>query len=146
MMAGARAFFFYGTLLDADVRAVVMGAGAPAEVEAATLAGWRRLAAPGSIFPIIVPAPGGAVDGALACALTPAAVAKLVAYEGPEYKTVDVAVTLASGAAAEAAVFVPVRATAAEGRRWDLAAWQRRHKQRFMARMRGQRGAVYHGG
>jgi gamma-glutamylcyclotransferase (GGCT)/AIG2-like uncharacterized protein YtfP len=144
-MTRSRSYFFYGTLLDADVRAAVMGAAAPAELAPATLAGWRRLQAPGTIFPMIVEAADDAVAGAIA-RVSPAAAARLAIYEGPEYKTRAVTVTLAAGGAQMAAVFVPVRSFAGAGRGWDLAAWQRRHKRQFLARMRAQSGPVHHRG
>jgi len=136
MTAAARSFFFYGTLLDAEVRALVMGAGAPAAVETATLAGWRRITRPGATYPIVVRAPDDTVEGAIARALVPDAVSRLIAYEGAEYGTAAVEVRLADGRSAAAEMFVPSGEHAAGGRPWDLAAWQRRHKRRFIARLK----------
>ncbi|MBL8834369.1 MAG: gamma-glutamylcyclotransferase, partial [Rhodospirillales bacterium] len=48
-------FFFYGTLIDPDVRRAVLGRLAPASVEPATLKGWRRFSAKGVTFPIARP-------------------------------------------------------------------------------------------
>jgi hypothetical protein len=132
----ARTFFFYGTLLDADVRRLVMGAGAPAALEPATLIGWRRVAHPRETYPMIVPAADAAVEGAIARDLAPDTVARLVTYEGPEYRTHAVEVRLAGGGTLAAEVFVPIDPFVGAGEPWELAAWQRRHKQRYLARMR----------
>jgi hypothetical protein len=40
-------FFFYGTLMDEDIRRAVLGDRAPDAVEPATLIGYRRMAAAG---------------------------------------------------------------------------------------------------
>ena len=132
----ARVFFFYGTLLDADIRALVMGAGAPAELEPATLVGWRRQAHPRETYPLIVPAADAAVEGAIARGLAPDAVSRLVVYEGPEYRIAAVEVQLAGGGTVAAEVFVPTDGVGGTGGPWDLASWQRRHKRRYLARMK----------
>jgi hypothetical protein len=130
-----RTFFFYGTLLDADVRALVMGQGAPAALAPATLIAWRRVAHPRETYPMIVPAADAAVEGAIARGLAPDTVARLVTYEGPEYRIHAVEVRV--GAATLAAeVFVPIDLFVGAGAAWDLRSWQRRHKARYLARMR----------
>ncbi len=135
---GARraTLFFYGSLLDEDVRDAVLGALAPAAVEPATLAGWRRVTAPGAIFPIVLRAPGAAVDGVIARDVSGPAVRRLDAYEGTGYRLEPVQVTLADGTACTAQVYVPVRGFVGSGRAWDLDEWRRRHKRRFLARMK----------
>jgi hypothetical protein len=132
----ARTFFFYGTLLDADVRALVLGAAAPAALEAATLTAWRRVAHPRETYPMIVPAPSAAVEGAIARGLAADTVARLVTYEGPEYRIAAVEVRLADGTGVAAEVFVPIAPLAGADAPWDLASWQRRHKARYLARMK----------
>ncbi len=136
-----RTFFFYGTLLDADVRALVMGAGAPAALEPATLAGWRRQEHPSATYPMIVRETEASVEGAISRDLAPEVVSRLIAYEGTEYGIEAVEVQLARGGAVAAEVFVPAGRIAGTGTPWDLAAWQRRHKRRYLARMRAE-GAV----
>jgi hypothetical protein len=131
-----RTFFFYGTLLDADVRALVMGAGAPATLEPATLTAWRRVAHPRETYPMIVPAADAEVEGAIARDLTEDTVARLVTYEGPEYLIAAVDVRLADGTQVAAEVFVPISPPVGADTPWDLATWQRRHKQRYLARMK----------
>lgn len=136
MGAPGATLFFYGSLLDADVRAAVLGPMAPPATEPATLAGWRRVTAPGAIFPIVLRAADGEVAGAIARGVPPAAVRRLDAYEGAGYRLEAVTVTLADGTPCEAQVYVPVRAVAGPGKPWDLDDWRRRHKRRFLARMK----------
>lgn len=131
-------FFFYGTLLDEDVRRLVLGEWAPAAVEPATLDGWRRLTLEGVDYPVIVPAKGELVDGAVARGLDATASARLERYEGPDYVLAAVEVWLsASGRSLAVNVFVPrpgFRVIGHPG--WDLKHWQRQVKPRFLARLR----------
>src|SRR5258708_38441673 len=136
MTRGRRSFFLYGRLLDADVRALVIGAGAPAEPEPATLVGWRRIAHPRATSPMLVPAAAdAAVEGAIARDLAPDTVSRLVVYEGPDYRIAAVEVRRAGGGTIAAEVFVPAGRFVGAGRTWDLVSWQRRHKRRPIARV-----------
>jgi hypothetical protein len=133
-----RTFFFYGTLLDPDVRALVMGTGAPAALEPATLVGWRRLTHPNATYPMIVPAADVTVAGAIARDLAPPAVSRLIVYEGTDYTIAAVEVQLRDGGAVAAELFVPAGRVVGTGKPWDLAAWQRRHKRRYIAHMKAE--------
>jgi hypothetical protein len=54
-------YFFYGTLMDAAVRAAVLGRALPADaVIAAELAGWRRVRRRGATYPVLGPDDVGA--------------------------------------------------------------------------------------
>lgn len=135
-------FFFYGTLMDADVRRAVLGAAAPATVEPATLAGWRRVPVAGASYPMIVRAAGSRVEGVFARGLDQRARDRLIAYESDGYRMMEAIVTLATdGKSRRAFVFVPDRRRGAAAPRkrghgaWHLASWQRRHKRRFLARL-----------
>ena len=124
-------FFFYGTLLDDDIRRGVIGR--DVALSPASLAGFRRVRAAGKWYPILVP--GLARDqvmGALAERLTRAEIARLIAYEDAGYRLTQAKVTLADGAAAKALVFLPFRALKATAEPWDLASWQEREKPRVM--------------
>ena len=61
---GTDTYFFYGTLIDKDVRAVVLGRAAEdvTTIED-TLPGWRRVFMAGKTYPVVVPSPGHTVDG-----------------------------------------------------------------------------------
>lgn len=131
-------FFFYGTLLDEDVRRLVLGERAPAGVEPAILAGWQRLILEGVAYPVIVPVADQAVDGAVARGLDAAASARLERYEGPDYVRAAAEVRLsASGRSLAVNVFVPRPGFRVIGRPgWDLKHWQRQVKPRFLARLK----------
>ncbi|WP_135468150.1 gamma-glutamylcyclotransferase family protein [Crenalkalicoccus roseus] len=102
--------FLYGTLLDPRVLAAQSGeAGLARRLRPARLPGWRRVALRGTPYPTLLPAPGGATDGAVLRA-GPAALARLAAYEGPSYRLVPVRVETPRG---------PCRARA-----WIGAAWR----------------------
>lgn len=131
-------FFFYGTLIDADVRRAVLGPHAPRHVEPALLDGWRRIPVRGKTYPVIVVDPGFKVDGVLVRGLNAAARRRLERYEDKDlYAVVDVAVVpTGRQRPVPALVFA---AKAAGFRRspgtWEIAAWRRRHKRRFLLRL-----------
>jgi hypothetical protein len=132
--------FFYGTLLDADVLALVLGAEARGvALTPARLAGWRRERARGKTYPIILEDAAGAVDGAVTSALSRSAVDRLSTYEGPGYGLVACRPVLADGSAVDAQVFRPTQRLAADGSPWDLVQWQAADKAGFLSRL--QRGA-----
>ena len=135
-------FFFYGTLMDADVRRAVLGPAAPATVEPATLAGWRRVPVAGASYPMVVRAAGSRIEGVLVRGLDGRARDLLIAYEGDGYRMLETIVTAAiSQKRCRAFVFVPDRRGRSKtppkrGRgAWILASWRRRHKRRFLARL-----------
>ncbi len=131
-------FFFYGTLIDPDVRRAVLGRLAPVEAEPAVLRGWRRVPAAGKTYPVIVADPRGAVDGVVVRGLDRAARRRLERYEDDFYELIAVEVTLTgSGHKLETLVFAAGQQLSCRtARSWDLADWQRRHKRRFLATLR----------
>src|SRR5512134_3020809 len=80
----AMRFFFYGTLMDEDVRRAVLGVRALAPVERATLEGWRRVKKAGVSYPVIVRARNHKVDGVLMHGIDRRAHELLLEYEGDE--------------------------------------------------------------
>ncbi|MBM3648603.1 MAG: gamma-glutamylcyclotransferase, partial [Alphaproteobacteria bacterium] len=80
-------FFFYGTLLDHDVMALVIGRRLPPSAFApARLPGHVRRRAKGVSYPILVRDPGGEVAGVVVGGLTARDVDRLARYEGPRYR------------------------------------------------------------
>lgn len=137
-------FFFYGTLIDADVRRAVMGRYAPQVVEPARLQGWRRVAVPGKTYPMIVADGGEFVDGVLARGLGPVARRRLERYDDDDlYELVPVEVVPAGRRRPVAAlVFVAKPALRPRGvRAWDFELWRRRHKRRLVLAL-GRRSAA----
>jgi len=139
-------FFVYGTLLDDDVRALVLGRFAPAEAPVpAVLSGFRRVPVVGHSFPVVIADPRGRVEGALIAGLGVSEAARLSYFEGPAYQALRRVVQRADGSAAEVWLFVPApRQPFAPGLRprpgsWALESWQRRHKAGYV---RGVRRAM----
>lgn len=125
-------FFFYGTLMDPDVLAAVIGRRVlPARVRPATLAGFRRVGLKGTPYPVIVPgAAADVVAGVLVTGLAAADVRNLKRFEGAAYGIETVSVSLDGGGPVSASVFVPVKGVAATDTEWDFETWRRRHKRR----------------
>ena len=130
-------FFFYGTLLDHDVMALVIGRRLPPQAFVpATLRGHVRRRAKGVSYPILMRDPGGEVEGGVVGGLSTADVARLAAYEGPGYRIVALKVTV-GGALKTVSVFEPREASLQPvDSAWSLAVWQGRDKRPFVARLR----------
>jgi hypothetical protein len=130
-------FFFYGTLLDRDVASLVLGRRlAPQAYSPAALPGHARRRVKGASYPIVVRDPRSTVAGAVVGGLSGCDVARLAAYEGPRYRIVPIKVRIA-GVMWVVSVFAPreQRFQPTTGT-WELAAWQRRYKRAFLARIR----------
>jgi hypothetical protein len=130
-------FFFYGSLLDPDVTALVLGRRLPPSAWVpATLPGHARKRIKEGTYPIAVPDPKGSIVGATVGGLSARDVARLSAYEGPRYRVAALKVRI-GGAVRRVSVFAPLeerfQQTAGS---WELVDWQRRHKRAFLARIR----------
>jgi hypothetical protein len=127
-------YFFYGTLMDADVLGAVVGrAISPARLRPAVLAGYRRVYAKGASYPVLVP--GGAedlVEGRLFKDATAAEARRLRRYEGGHYGEATLKVTVTGEGSVEARTFLPRPGVAATAEPWEFRPWQRRHKRAYM--------------
>jgi hypothetical protein len=137
-------FFFYGTLLDRDVTALVLGRRLPRTAFApAALPGHARRTVKGASYPIAVRDPKSEVAGAVVCGLSPRDVARLTAYEGPRYRIAPLKVRI-SGVLSIVSVFAPLEERfQPTGGSWELTSWQRRHKRAFLARLRPALSALH---
>lgn len=126
-------FFFYGTLIDPDIRRLVL-AGRTLAVEPASLAGWRCVALPGVSYPTIVADPDSCVTGALARGVDAEACRRLTRYEGRQYRQMTATVTDAQGSAITARVFKAPGNSCAPT--WEFEPWLRRHKDRAVTILR----------
>jgi AIG2-like family. len=124
--------FFYGTLMDADVRELVCGGAL--EVEPAMAQGFRRVFVAGKHYPMLLPHASGWVEGTLASGLDAATLHRLQVYEGWEYTLQPIKVRTASGHAVMARVFLCPPHVVPEMRDWGLERWQRRHKRTFLSK------------
>lgn len=130
-------YFFYGTLMDADVRAWVLGGWiGRRRLAPATLRGYRRVFLRGRAYPVVVAAPGRAVRGLVVDGLDRRAVRRLAAFETDEYAARLRPVARADGAVLGARVFLASRRALPTGSDWRLGDWQRLHKRDFARRNR----------
>ena len=130
-------FFFYGTLLDPDVMATVIRRRLPPSAYVpAMLPGYARRRVKGGSYPIVLRDRRSVVHGAVVAGLSPRDVACLAACEGPGYRIGSRSVQVAARPL-RAHVFEPVveRFEPTAGR-WDLVAWQRTSKKKFLERVR----------
>lgn len=129
-------FFFYGTLLDRDVMALVLGRRLPPHsFLPASLPGYSRWRVQGGSYPISIPDRKGEVPGAMVRGLSTRDVARLAAYEGSGYRVASLKVRVA-GSLTRVSVFAPlVQKLKPTNRPWDLVRWQRRDKRDFVARL-----------
>lgn len=126
--------FFYGTLLDHDVRRAVLGAGAARlHGRRARLPGYRCVRMPGHSYPVLERDETAETPGAVFEGIGTREFDLLARYEGPEYTAAWLTVALANGPAVAARVFVPVVDVAPGQPDWRFEEWRRRHKARFVA-------------
>jgi hypothetical protein len=131
-------FFFYGTLLDDDVFALVIGRSlAPRDRCRATIDGYIRVAREGASYPILVASAGGGVEGALVGKVGPREAERLKTFEGDEYDLVQLIVHRHRGGSVGAHVFMAKSWVPGSSETWDLGLWRRRHKRLYLARLRG---------
>jgi gamma-glutamyl AIG2-like cyclotransferase len=127
-------FFFYGTLLDPELRRVVIGRTIP--VAATTLFGWCRLGVVGKPYPMIQRDEAGNVAGVATDPLDARDVARLRHYEGDGYHLVGVEVRDEGGAGIAAHVFAPPGGSLVGIGTWSLGDWQRDHRAATLDRLR----------
>lgn len=131
-------YFFYGTLMDADVLARVAGRRvAASNVEPAVVSGYRRVYVAGAPYPMLVPAPEGRVEGRLVSGLGGLETRRVAWFEGAEYELRPVRVRAARRGELEALAFMAGPGLGPSAEDWDLAAWRRRHKRAYLMRVAG---------
>ncbi len=136
-----KALFCYGTLMDPEVRAAVLGPSATRlEAAPARLDGYRRVRVSGASYPVLRAALGDSVSGCLLDGLSEADLARIVRFEGPEYEMATREVMLAGGRRATALVFLPREGVPMTSEPWDLETWRRCHKAAFLRRETGAAG------
>ena len=130
-------FFFYCTLLDRDVTALVLGRRLPPQAyTVASLPGHARRRVKNATYPIVIADHRAQVPGAIVGGLSDRDVARLAAYEGPGYRVVPLKVKV-RWKLTEVSVFEPIRSRLQPSQElWNLALWQRRHKRAFVVRLK----------
>lgn len=128
----AGSIFVYGTLLDPDVRAAVLGAPA-SPITTASLTGWRRVPVKGELFPMLVSDPAGKVDGELIHLRSDTEWRRIEYFEGDMQVLRPVDVRRADGVLVKAVACMATKGIAPAPGTWDLAAWAAQHKARYLS-------------
>lgn len=127
------AFFFYGTLRDAEMRLAVVGY--PLKVEPAWLDGYRCVGIAGRTYPMLFVRSGDVAEGVLALGADAAAIKRLTAYEGGEYRLGEKTVRRLDGSTCRAKLFLARPGTAGSHQRdWCFEEWRRRFKKKMLSR------------
>jgi hypothetical protein len=126
--------FFYGTLVDSDIFALVVGRPlASAAPAAARLSGYVRRRAADEGFPVIVAQPDGMVDGIVVEGLTEAEIARIRFYDGSDFRPEVLPVALAAGERVDAVVAIPTGTLTATDRPWSVELWRATDKAQALA-------------
>src|SRR5262245_61619493 len=126
-------FFFFGSLMDRQVLALVIGRAIDElRIEAATIHGFACRRVRDESFPILVPLSGGRAEGVLVTGLTEADIAPLQFYEGQDYVLVALPVEC-GGEQLSAQVFLPTGRLEGEETHWDFDSWVKAERGLFLA-------------
>jgi len=128
-------FFFYGTLVDADVRTLVLGRDVPdEEVVPAVLSGFRRYTVRRQPYPAAVPVSGASVDGVVLSGVSVRDAAMLSCFEGGDYDAQRHRVTSSTeaGRGWDAWVYVASDRVLRGEPVWSIDDWRAHHKPDFM--------------
>ncbi len=129
--------FVYGSMRDADVRALVLGSGHPEiRIEPAWMPGATAARVPGESYPYLVPMEGACAAGELLHGLGGTCLDRIGFFEGDEYALVECEVERASGARTAAVHFGGVAIPPAPVAAWSLEQWQASEKARFLSMAR----------
>lgn len=132
--AGRDPLFFFGTLMDVEVLAYVLARPlAREQVVPAWIEGFRRMGTTGGSYPILVPAEDGLLEGRLLRCVSRRDIARINHYESGEYRAELRQVSLDGGTRVPAWLYLGLGHLEADGRLWELEAWQARHKLGFFA-------------
>lgn len=127
--------FFFGTLMDGEVREIVCGK--PLDtVEPAIAQGFRRVFVAGRHYPMLLAHASGWVEGTLVTGLDTETVHRLQVYEGWEYTLQPIKVRTQSGQSVMAHVFLCPPDIKPDKREWRLHEWERRYKRKFLPKTR----------
>lgn len=77
------------------------------------------------------------MEGALVTNVGPREAERLKMFEGSEYDLGPLVVRRPNGGLVGAHMFMAKTSVAGSADTWDLAHWRRRHKRRYLARLRG---------
>lgn len=129
--------FFFGTLMDSEIRTIVMGRDVdPDRIQPAIAQGFRRVFVAGRHYPMLLKHSSGWVEGTLVSGVDQHRLHRLQVYEGWEYALRPIQVQTKAGHKVMAHVFMCPPGIDADPRPWTLEGWQRRHKRVFLPKAR----------
>ena len=129
--------FVYGSMRDADVRALVLGSDRPeVRTEPAWMSGAAAARVPGESYPHLVPTEGARAPGEVLYGLGETGLDRIRFFEGDEYALVECEVERASGERIAAVHFGGVAIPRASVVAWSLEQWQASEKARFLSMAR----------
>ena len=134
-MLSSRPLFVYGSLLDREIRAVVVGrAPASGDVSAARLPEHGLFRVFGRQYPLIATRRGGMVHGLLLRHLTAPELRRLDTFEGDEYRRRNVNVQDQENHWIAAQIYWPRPGLRRDRRAWRFDDWQPRERKIMLAR------------
>ena len=129
--------FVYGSMRDADVRALVLGhVPSVLRSEPAWMPGVAVALVPGESYPYLVRAEGARAPGELIHGLDERHLDRILFFEGDEYAFVECMVEHVGGERTAAMHFGGVAIPQAPLAPWSLEHWQAREKWRFLSMTR----------
>jgi hypothetical protein len=143
-MSKSHAYFIYGTLMDMDILARVLGEVSARRIPvqerltSAVLPNYRRGYIVGRDFPGLALEPGSETVGLLLDDVTRIEAMRLNSYEGPHYRlaTVEARALSAPETLIKAQTYVIKPGQSLSGD-WDLESWQQHFKPTYMIRCFG---------
>lgn len=131
-------FFFYGTLIDPDIRRLVLRRDVPLEnIVSAILGGYRRYTVRDAPYPAAVREPGAEIDGIVLRGLDALDAARLSNFEGDDYIPTLSSIRLVEsepgvGWSEQAWVFIATDRVPLTKAAWSIDAWRATHKGHFL--------------
>ncbi|MDH3232170.1 MAG: gamma-glutamylcyclotransferase [Alphaproteobacteria bacterium] len=128
-------FFFYGTLVDADIRRLVLGRDIPDDaLISANLSGYCRYAVQGRPYPAAVQQAGASIDGVIMPCVGLRDAGILSCFEGADYEAQLCRVTVPADDVSErgAWVFVASNRVPRAETTWSINDWRAKHKPEFI--------------
>lgn len=122
-------YFFFGTLMDEDVRHLVLGRRhRTTAYRPARLDGFRRVRVRGESYPMLIADTTATVDGIVMSGLDVIDAERIAWYEGGDYVIEYRTVWPRQGNAITARIFAATAALQHDDEPWDYRTWQQRDK------------------
>ncbi|MEM7257647.1 MAG: gamma-glutamylcyclotransferase family protein [Pseudomonadota bacterium] len=125
--------FVFGSLMDPDVLALVSGmALSDLTLATASVQGYRQGEVEEESYPVLVACESAQTSGLLIKGLSDTALARILFFEGEEYRLQKIEATLDNGEAVAAFYFCDTGAYTVRDAMWDFDQWQQIHKPSFI--------------